>query len=106
MTDDEKYFFDLQGYLVFRDVVDPELVACCNRAIDHNTHLLEIPERCFEGESKALESAVRQQWHHGMIDWEPPWCEPFRALMVQPHLKPYLAELLGGGYRMATMCPL
>ena len=36
MTDDEKYFFDLQGYLVFRDVVDPELVARCNRAIDHN----------------------------------------------------------------------
>ena len=103
MTDDEKYFFDLQGYLVFRDVVDPQLVSRCNRAIDHNTHRLEIPERRFEGESKALASTVRQQWHHGMIDWEPPWCEPFRELMVQPRLKPYLAELLGGGYRMANV---
>jgi hypothetical protein len=26
MTDDEKYFFDLQGYLVLRDVIDPDMV--------------------------------------------------------------------------------
>jgi ectoine hydroxylase-related dioxygenase (phytanoyl-CoA dioxygenase family) len=103
MNDDEKYFFDLQGYLVLRDVVDLELIARCNHAIDHNTHHLETPERRFEGESKALTSAVRQQWHHGLIDWEPPWCDPFRELMVQPRLKPYLAELLGGGYRLANV---
>ena len=31
MTDDEKYFFDLNGYLVLRDVVDPDTIRRCNR---------------------------------------------------------------------------
>ena len=103
MNDDEKYFFDLRGFLVLRDVVDPELVERCNQAIDHNPHYLESPERRFEGESKALTSEVRQKWHNGLINWAQPWCEPFRELMVQPGLKPYLTELLGGGYRLANV---
>ncbi len=35
MTDDEKHFFDLNGYLVLRDVVDPDTIRRCNEAIDH-----------------------------------------------------------------------
>ena len=99
MTDDEKYFFDLTGYLVLRDAVDPDIIARANRAIDHHFNELEEHERRFEGDSKALTSEVRQKWCDEMIAWEKPHCEPFRELMVQPAVKPYLAELLGPGYR-------
>ena len=33
MTDEERYLFDLQGYLVLRGVLPPEFVAEVNRAI-------------------------------------------------------------------------
>ena len=35
MTDEEKYFFDLTGYLVVREALTPEEVTECNEACDH-----------------------------------------------------------------------
>ena len=101
MTDDEKYFFDLNGYLVLRDVVDPDTIRRCNEAIDHYDDQIEVHERRFEGESKALTSDIRQRWSDEMVAWERPYCEPFRQLMVHPRLKPYLREIIGD-YHMAT----
>ena len=101
MNDTEKYLFDLKGYLVLRDVVDPGTIARCNDAIDHHFDEIETHERQFEGDSQALASEVRQKWCEEMIAWERPHCDPFRELMVQPAIKPYLSELLGPGYRMS-----
>ena len=101
MTDDEKYFFDLNGYLILRDVVDPDTIRRCNEAIDHYDDQIEVHERRFEGESKALTSDIRQRWSDEMVAWERPYCEPFRQLMVHPRLKPYLREIIGD-YHMAT----
>lgn len=101
MTDDEKYFFDLNGYLVLRDVVDADTIRRCNEAIDRHEAQIETAERRFEGDSKALTSDVRQRWSEEMVAWERPYCEPFRELMVHPHLKPYLAEVMGA-YHMIS----
>ena len=103
MTEDEKYFFDLNGYLILRDVVDPELVARCNAAIDHHDDQIETAERRFEESFEALTSPVRQRWSDDMIRWKKPWREGFLELLVHPRLKPYLTELLGSGYRMAYL---
>ena len=72
MTDDEKYFFDLNGYLILRDVVDPDTIRRCNEAIDHYDDQIEVHERRFEGESKALTSDVRQRWSDDMVACERP----------------------------------
>ena len=72
MNEDEKYLFDLNGYLILRDVVDPELVASCNAAIDHHDDQIETAEREFEGSSKVLASPVRQRWSDDMIRWNKP----------------------------------
>ena len=101
MNEDEKYLFDLNGYLILRDVVDPELVARCNAAIDHYDDQIETSEREFEGSFKELATPVRQRWSDDMIHWEKPWREGFLELLVHPRLKSYLHELLGSGYRMA-----
>ena len=70
MTDDEKYFFDLNGYLILRDLVDPDTIRRCNEAIDHYDDQIEVHERRFEGESKALTSDIRQRWSDEMVAWE------------------------------------
>ena len=35
-----------------------------------------------------------------MLNWEEPWCNPFREMLVHPRIIPYLNELLGRGFRM------
>jgi hypothetical protein len=101
MTEEEKYLFDLKGFLVLRDVVDADTIARANSAIDSHFDQIETHERQFEGGSQALASEVRQKWCDEMVTWGKPHGEPFRELMVQPLIKPYLAELLGSGYRIA-----
>jgi len=34
MNNEQKYIFDLQGYIVLKNVVPPEVVAACNKAMD------------------------------------------------------------------------
>ena len=34
MTEQQKYLFDLQGYIVLKDVVPLNIVEACNRALD------------------------------------------------------------------------
>ena len=39
----------------------------------------------------------------GMLQWEHPWCDPFRRLLVNPVVRPYLLTVLGSGYRMVCL---
>jgi hypothetical protein len=100
MNDDEKFLFDLEGYLILRNVLTADEVARCNAAIDHHRERFFETDRALEGESEVLGGAAKQKWMEGMLAWDRPWCEPFRALMVHSRLKPYLAEVLGGAYRL------
>ena len=56
MNEDEKYLFDINGYIVVRDALSKEDIALCNEAIDR--HSDQIRERTGEltlaGSSKAL----------------------------------------------------
>ena len=100
MNDDEKYLFDLNGYLILRDVVDPDIIRRCNEAVDEHDDQIPAAERVFEGEAKALASDIRQRWTDDMLEWGKPWREGFLDLLTLPSLAPYLSEILGS-YRMA-----
>ena len=102
MTDNEKYLFDLTGYLVIKDVLTPEEVVRCNGAIDR--HADQIKERVgdlsLSDGSAGLEGTTGRGDLHGMLGWEAPWREPFREMLVHRRIVPYLHEILGKGYRM------
>ena len=61
MNEDEKYFFDLSGYIVVRNVLSVEDIALANEAIDRRAD--QIRERTGElslsAGSKALEGVDR-----------------------------------------------
>ena len=40
----EKYFFDVNGYLVVEDILSADQVAALNEAIDHNRDRIRIRE--------------------------------------------------------------
>ena len=100
MNDDDKFFFDLKGFVHLKGVLSQEEVDRCNAAIDAHADRFFQTERTLEGDSKVLGGTDKQKWMEGMLEWERPHCEPFRDLLVHPVIQPYLNELLGGGYRL------
>ncbi len=82
MTDREKYLFDVQGYLVVRNFLTPEEVARLNEAIDANRDRMTEHEGTY------------------MMEWEHPWCEPFREMLAHPKAIPYLNTMHGRGWRL------
>jgi len=100
MNEDEKYLFDLNGYLVLREVLTAEEVKQLNDGIDQHIRQLNEMDRSLSGSSKALAGTSHRKDMGGMLSWEQPWCEPYRNLLVHPAIKPYLEEILGEGYRL------
>ena len=100
MTEDERYLFDLTGYLVIKDVLTPEEVERCNAAIDHHFDQAKEIDRSLSGSSKTLSGTSRRIDLGGMLAWEHPWCEPFRQFLIHPRIKPYLDGILDEGYRL------
>jgi hypothetical protein len=103
MSDDEKYFFDLTGYLVVRDALAPEEVAECNAVIEHYAE--KIRPRSVDGGglsrgSSALEGQTGRLELTGMLGWPPPYREPFRDLLVHPVVVSRLNEMCGKGFRL------
>jgi hypothetical protein len=100
MNEDEKYLFDLNGYLVLKDVLSADEVAQLNEGIDHHSDQISEIDRSLAGGSKVLEGTSRRKDLGGMLAWERPWCEPWRKLLVHPQVKPYIEGVLGEGYRL------
>ena len=101
MNEYERYFFDLNGYLVINDALTPEQVAACNDAIDHNQG------RSRDEKSEIMSDALKGDKPRGeleeMLTWPKPWCLPFRDLIDNPKVTPYLAEVLGPKFLLDHM---
>jgi ectoine hydroxylase-related dioxygenase (phytanoyl-CoA dioxygenase family) len=102
MDDEERYFFDLNGYLVVENALSSAEVAACNEAIDRNVLLIrERPEeQSLSGKSRTLKGQQGRGDLGGMLTWPKPWCQPFRDLLAHPGIVPYLNELLREGFRL------
>lgn len=84
MNEQERYFFDLNGYLVVTGLLGTEALAAAHRAIDAQ-HLPVAPPE--DGSPR----------FGGFLDWEEPL---FRQLIDHPVLVPYLKDLVGEGFRL------
>ena len=102
MNEHEKYFFDINGYLVVEDVLTPEEVAACNEAIDQNSD--RVRERTEENSlARGSSALVGEQGRGdigGMLTWPGGGSQPFRDLLAHPNVVPYLINVLGDGFRL------
>ncbi len=76
MSNEENYCFDMAGYLHIPGVLNRSEVEALNRALD------EV--------GKA----------GGMLGWPAPLRDPFRELLIHPHLAWYLNQIIGYGFRL------
>jgi len=105
MTDLERYQFDLNGFLVVRNVFSPEEIAAANAAIDARSSSIVERDgdlRLGGGKEDALGGdGVRGRADlGGMLGWPSPDRDLFRAMLTRPRLVPYYRALCGDGYRM------
>lgn len=101
MTEYEKYFFDVNGYLIVEDILTAQQVEALNDAIDHNPDRIRLREGelSLSHGSPALEGTHGRGDIGGILNWPKPWCQPFRDLLSHPPALRYMLELIGNGCR-------
>jgi len=100
------YLFDLNGFLVVKNVFDADMVARANTAIDAHADRMKArvgklrTSALYGRESTELrgDGSTGRMDLGGMLGWEAPHREPFRELLCHPKVAPLLTELLGVGY--------
>jgi ectoine hydroxylase-related dioxygenase (phytanoyl-CoA dioxygenase family) len=97
MTTEDRYLFDLRGYLVVRHALTRGEVRRLNAAID------ALPEALRGGDHTHVHRGLTRTEENGdasirasMFDWG----APFRELVGHPSLNGYLVDLLGEGFRL------
>ena len=103
MTDDERYLFDLNGYLIVRNVLTSAQVATAQAAIDARQKFM-VPR----GDA-ALRNAVPGTPLYGtgpgrqdlgrVLEWGGD-ATVFQSILAHPRLVPIFHGILGPGYRM------
>lgn len=83
MTDEEKFLFDLQGYLVVENVLTPEQVQRMRADMDANG--IASPDR----------ESIKYRFG-GFLAWGDDW----RSLIDHPRILPHLVALLGEKFRL------
>jgi ectoine hydroxylase-related dioxygenase (phytanoyl-CoA dioxygenase family) len=83
LTDQERYLFDLQGFLVVEDALAADQLAALNAALDERL-------------AHQVEPDASTHRFGGLFGWGP----EYRALIDNPRISPYLSELLGERFRV------
>ncbi|MCZ6635168.1 MAG: phytanoyl-CoA dioxygenase family protein [bacterium] len=101
VSEEDKYYFDLRGYLVVENAISETEVKECNDAIDHYEGEIKTREngQLAHG-SSTLEGSEGRRELHGMLGWPEPYREPFRKLLVHPTVVSRLNEFSGKGFRL------
>ena len=100
MTDEERYFFDLCGYLIVPEALSPQEVHDLNDAIDANQDKLTSQQTSLAFGSPKLAGTSRRKKLSNLFTMPPPWGQAFRSLLAHPRINPYLNEILGPGFRL------
>ena len=96
---DEKefYFWDLNGYLVVRGVMDEEWLAQANEAVDKFQERVVVGSE-LSGGSKS-QAGTGRPLLSGLLDLPAPYNAPFRRMIAHPAVAHRLNWMGGSGYR-------
>jgi len=109
MPEEDRYLFDLNGYIVVKNVFNPEEIQRANNAID--LRMNEMKERLDpairntkQNSPLAGEQGKGRKDLGGILQWGAD-SEVFRRVLDHPALLPYYHDLLGRGYEHTSINP-
>lgn len=104
MSESERYLFDLNGYIIVRNVLTPDEIAAAHAAIDHRI------DEAVPRSDPALRNAVEGSPMYGtgpprldlggIFEWSTIESRVFKSVLAHPRLVPLFHGLLGKGYRL------
>jgi Phytanoyl-CoA dioxygenase (PhyH) len=104
MTADQRYLFDLNGYIIVRGVLTPEEIQKANEIIDkHSDKMIERsdgPLRNAKVGTPMYGTGPGRKDLGGVLEWGKNDSRIFQSILAHPKLVPYFRGLLGVGYRM------
>ena len=100
ITEEERYAFDLQGFLVVRGVLTAEEVVAANAALDHYRDQIKPREDSTSGGAVGYVGQSRRLELQGMLGWPEPHRAPFRRMLVHPVVVSRLNAFCGPGFRL------
>ncbi|MGK3735157.1 MAG: hypothetical protein ACI8RD_005450 [Bacillariaceae sp.] len=104
MTEDERYLFDLNGFLIIRGVLSEEEVEEANRAIDrHSDEMVERSDdelRNAKVGSRFFGKGPGRMDLGRCLEWGETDSKVFKSILAHPRLVPIYHGILGKGYRM------
>jgi hypothetical protein len=102
-TDDDRYLFDLNGYIIVRGVLSPEELKEVNAIIDRRESDM------IQRDDPVLRNSVKGTALYGTgpgrkdlgkcLEWGAD-SKIFKSILAHPRLVPYFHGVLGKGYRM------
>ncbi|KAL7449400.1 hypothetical protein ACHAWC_001460 [Mediolabrus comicus] len=104
MSEAERYLFDLNGYIIIRNVLTPDQIAACHEAID--AHIDEAIPRSDPTLRNAVEgspmygSGPPRLDLGGIFEWGDTQSNVFKSILAHPRLVPLFHGILGKGYRL------
>ena len=97
MEADELFLFDLNGFIVVKDVLTPELIAAANAAVDAHHAEQVVAGHMKNNETNTGPPTAR--WDlRGMLGWEDR--ASFVEMLAHPKLVRFINEICGSGFRM------
>ena len=104
MDDEEKYLFDLRGYIVVHNALNDKQIGSLSKIVDKKMQFLKdtgaasIKERNLGGSDRT------RFLNDDDIAWSSPslleWGDPFIEIVDLPTISPYLETILGKHYRL------
>jgi ectoine hydroxylase-related dioxygenase (phytanoyl-CoA dioxygenase family) len=100
----ERYFWDIQGHLIVRNVLSPKELEALNNALDYvieSGAINQSEENRGAADSSFLRGAGAR-WAHGtnLLNLPKPHCEPVRQLLAHPQIVSRLNVMCGKGFRL------
>lgn len=100
ISEEERYYFDLRGYLVVRGSLSAAQVAKANAALDHYRDHIKPREESTAGGAVGFVGESRRLELSGMLGWPEPHRTPFRRMLVHPVVVSRLNAFCGPGFRL------
>ena len=99
MNAKERYYWDLTGFLVLRNVLNKRELKAANNALDH------YEDQIKPGARRHNNPALRGTGRLGLrginvLQFEKPYCEPFRKMLAHPQVVSRLNVMCGIGFRL------
>jgi ectoine hydroxylase-related dioxygenase (phytanoyl-CoA dioxygenase family) len=103
MDANQRYLFDVQGFVVLENQLDVQLLNEINAAIDAHPDRIGSTDFPLSAGASAFTERARRREFDDALAWLAPNRNPFWRLLTLPSIMRLMLDLIGDGFRLDSM---